>query len=271
MLLKSDPTLPSGSKIDLSSLTEIPRLELPETGTLRHDPSLYYFEHQGFHFDFLWHPKKDADMLFVLFSGDALRQKLDPPVFQRWKWARLFPGHCLYVSDPSLHLYERLGLAWYAGTTSFDPAPVIADTVTRVARQFGIDAQKVWTYGSSGGGFAALRMLKFLPAAKAICVNPQTNVLAYGAGTVEVFLRVCFERRTRDEALEEFSHRLSLLSQPDIYKSRSIIYLQNGADLHHFDDHYVPFCKALGLEPVLAEPLGTREHRTGNFHTIHFH
>src|SRR5699024_5937857 len=122
--------------------------------------------------------------------------------------------------------------------------PVIADIVQRVARQLGIKDERVWTYGSSGGGFAALRMLEFLPKAGAVSVNPQTNIVAYSAKSVELFLRICFEKRSREQVLQEFPRRISLLSQPAVYQDRSIIYLQNTVDTHHYKDHYVPFCKA---------------------------
>lgn len=255
----------------MSQLSHIPKFDLQRSDHLSDEPCLYFLEENGFKFDFLWNPARESRFLFILFSGDALRKKLDPPVFQRWKWAHHFPGHCLYVSDPSLYLYEKLGLAWYAGTSNFDPAPVIASVVNRFASQLEIEEHHIWTYGSSGGGFAALRMLEFLPKAGAVAINPQTNILSYSAKSVELFLRVCFEGRSRARALQEFPHRLSLLNNPVTFQGRPIIYLQNTLDTHHYYDHYLPFCQILDVNPLPADAPDLTQIRINNFTSIHFY
>jgi hypothetical protein len=117
---------------------------------------LYQKRIMGFQFDYLYQPSIHK-RLFVFFSGSAQRSKINPPVFQRWSWAHLFPGHCLYVSDPSLFLNDKLGLAWYSGTSGFDPMPIIAQEVKNLALSLDINESSIFSYGSSGGGFAALR------------------------------------------------------------------------------------------------------------------
>lgn len=214
------------------------------------DPEIYTFETGGFRFDMLWHPASDPaeKRLFVLFSGDALREKYDPPVFQRFGWAPFFPGHCLFVSDPSIYLDDSLGLAWYAGTAAFDPMPVIAGQVERVCAQVGIAADDVYTYGSSGGGFAALRALTVLPRARAVAINPQTEITAYRHKTVERYLRLCFGTKDRAAVLATHPRRLSLIANADALTGRSIALIQNRLDTHHYEDHYKPLCAALSVD-----------------------
>lgn len=229
-------------------------------------PMLYYFDHGGFRFDFLWHPNPAADRLFVLFSGDAMRRKFDPPLFQRWTWASYFPGHCLYVSDPSIYLASNLGLAWYSGTSAFDPLPVIADVVDQLVPKLEIPCNRIWTYGSSGGGFAALRMLDFIKNAGAVCVNPQTSIVAYESKSVERYLNTCFNGRDRVKALSDFPDRMSLLEQPKRFKDRSVIYVQNTLDTHHVAEHYAPFCAAMDTAPA----AGYAEKNTAYYHDATF-
>lgn len=223
-------------------------------------PSLIQFEESGMRFDFLFSPKKDSDKLFVMFSGDALRQQYEPPVFQRWTWAPHFPGHCLYISDPSLFLADDLGLAWYAGTQDFDPQDVISTRIQKIAEFLGVTQSNIYTYGSSGGGFAAIRMQLSLPKITAIAVNPQTSILNYNSRAVEKYLSICFNGRSRVEMREEFPRRVSLLENVDILKSGKILISQNESDKHHYSNHLKPFCKAIGV-PVIHDEKHARFRR----------
>ncbi len=211
--------------------------------------AVYSFTEDDFRFDFLFSPRKGAKRLFVLFSGDALRAKNDPPVFQRWTWAPHFPGHCLYISDPSLHLASDLGLAWYAGTSGCDPLPTIKRVITEIAHQLNVAVRDVWSYGSSGGGFAALRLGCQLPGIGVVAINPQTVVTNYAGGSLKRYLRYCFDGRDRTKALADFPERLSLLAQVEPLKKTRVIYIQNTTDTHHFQEHYLPFCEAMGVGP----------------------
>lgn len=218
------------------------------------------YQEAGFRYDLLWQPKEEARRLFVIFSGDALREKNDPPVFQRWSWASLFPGHCLFISDPSLFLNQNLGLAWYAGTATHDPNPVIGKLVTRIAEQFGIASTEVYFYGSSGGGFAALRLLLELPKAAALAINPQTNINAYRLSRVTQYYDVCFDGRPKWEMAKEFPRRISLIESADLLRGKRMLIAQNIRDEHHVRHHLGPFCAALGVTADHA-PEDARLHR----------
>lgn len=186
-----------------------------------------------------------------------MRKRNNPPVFQRWSWASYFPGNCLYVSDPTLHLDDNIGLAWYAGTEDFDPLPAIADVVREICLQLEINAGQVFTYGSSGGGFAALRMGEFLPHSGAVAVNPQIIVTDYEMKSPDRYLNLCFSGRSRATAIREFEDRLSILSHTDRLRSQRCIYIQNTLDAHHYEHHFVPFCAKMGEEPVANTTAGT--------------
>lgn len=239
----------SAGKFSLEELQKIERLDWSDdVGVTKTAPALYHQEIEGFKFDFLWHPSQlpDSNRLFVMFSGDAMRNKYDPPVFQRWSWGPFFPGHCLFVADPSLHLHERLGLAWYGGTNRFDPMPHVALKIQAICDQLGIAARDVYSYGSSGGGFAAIRMLNFCPEAGAIAINPQTCITDYERSSTERYLQVCFHTEDRATGLSRYPKRLDLKASADTLKERRIMLIQNTMDEHHYEEHYKPFCAALG-------------------------
>lgn len=234
-------------KTSASALTDVLRLELDDVAApFPDETSLITQRHGSYRFDYLWKPKLGAKKVFVLFSGDAKRTKLDPPVFQRWKWADFFPGHCLYVSDPMLHMDPDIGLAWYAGTPDLDPLDVVAARLRTLLPVLGLAEADVTAYGSSGGGFAALRLLTKIPAASAISINPQTDITKFKWSSPDRYARVCLQKDDRHAARDSFPDRMDLLRHVDSLKRSRIVVVQNRLDTHHYLAHYKPFCTAMG-------------------------
>ncbi|WP_420340720.1 hypothetical protein [Roseibium sp.] len=244
--------IPSRSgKFTLEDLKNVKSVSWSETRRVSlREPQIFVEEKDGFKFDYLWHPNANADhkRLFVLFSGDAMRKTNDPPVFQRWSWAKFFPGHCLFVSDPTLYLNDRLGLAWYAGNSDFDPMPHISATVNSITEQLNIKSEHVCTYGSSGGGFASIRALLFLPDALSVAINPQTCITKYEKKSVERYLRLAYDTDDRALALKKYHTRLNLLEHAETLRSKKILLIQNRLDTHHYEEHYKPLCEVLGYD-----------------------
>lgn len=235
-------------KTGLNELKDLPKEHFENPSQLHaHEKAGFYFHDGDFRYDFLF-AKGTEPRLFVIFSGDIDRRKITPPAFQRWTWSDKFPGHCLFISDPSLHLDPALGLAWYVGTADVDFSPTIRRLVREIAAELEIPSGNLYAYGSSGGGFAALRLASIMPDLVPIAINPQTDVLKYSNGTVDRCVRVCFSCSSRTEAEEKFGDRLSLISMIDRFKGRRIIYAQNRLDEHHYTTHYRPFITELGLE-----------------------
>lgn len=242
-----EKALPKNSgKTTVKDLSSVPRMEYASGSEIPSREALFNCVIDGFKYDFLWKPKSDKQKkLFVLFSGDAVRGKNDPPVFQRWSWADFFPGHVLYFSDPSLYLDPELGLAWYAGTSNHEPMEWIAKIVREFAEKFDISNEFVISYGSSGGGYAAARFGLFLKGATAVCINPQVEVTRYRIKSVERYLRICFGIESRKEALAKFPKKLSLLENIEEIAQNKLIYVQNILDDHHYKDHHPVFISAL--------------------------
>lgn len=237
---KKENKLPKASgKTAIRDLVSLPQKVFEGKLNNISSEALYTTEYKGLKYEFLWKPKPQVqNKIFVLFSGDAVRKKNDPPVFQRWSWANFFPGHVIYFSDPSLHLNPKLGLAWYAGTDKQDPLKKIASIVSGIADELNIVEENIVSYGSSGGGFAALRFSLFLKKISVICINPQVDITRYEKKSVEFYLKNCFNLASREEALEKYPERVSLLHHVESLSSKKIIYIQNLLDHHHYNEHY---------------------------------
>ncbi|WP_156963057.1 hypothetical protein [Halomonas alkaliantarctica] len=240
--MKNNKVLPSSGKADSKKLTEISskKFKIGDFFSWQ-EPTLYQMHDEDTCLDFLWSPKPGYKNLFVLFSGDVPREKYSLPVFQRWSWAPYFPGNTLYVADPMLRHSDSLGLAWYAGDQYVDPMEKIAKLLGLLCKQHNIEESNIVFYGSSGGGFAALRALLFFEKASAIAINPQTDISKYHRKKVNEFVGSLYKGVSFKKVFEKFESKTNLLASVDKLVGRNIVYAQNELDAFHVKYHEIPF------------------------------
>lgn len=241
----------NSGKTPASALDDMKRISLKDFMSDMREPAMVKFS-DGLNYDMLWQPKADASKLFVMLSGDAMRSKYEPPIFQRWSWAPFMPGHCLYISDPTILLSDKMGLAWYSGTQDHYPCERIADLIKDMVEKLKIEYKDVVLYASSGGGFAALKTATFLQGVNVVAINPQTDISKFDAKSVERYFNEAWGYSSRKEAMSNNSERFSLLNENDVnaLKQNNVIYIQNTVDTHHYLEHFSPFCRYYGIAPV---------------------
>ena len=105
-----------------------PRKPLPAERTL-----LLHGNH--WRFPAVYYAGKEQQPLFVMLSAAIDRSKQTLPVFNRWTWADKFPGHVLYVADPTLELHDDMILGWYIGTAEHDASEELSKLIRRFARR----------------------------------------------------------------------------------------------------------------------------------------
>jgi pimeloyl-ACP methyl ester carboxylesterase len=187
-----------------------------------------------------------ANVLFVMFHAAFDRTKVPLPVFARWNYGRVLGGHVLAVSDPTLALDDRLRLGWYVGSRGADPMHILLRAVDRVRQLLGLADDHVVFYGSSGGGFAAMRAAASRRCGRAVVINPQTEITAYFERAVTRFAKVFAPELTAQESRDRYPLRWSAiaaiadarLQQRDL----RIVYAQNLDDKVHHARHFRPFC-----------------------------
>lgn len=229
------------------SLNEL-RFMLPKSGSIRldlHTSELPY----AYQTLLIRQPGK---RLFVILGGAvANRSTITLPRFNRFSWAADFPGSVLCIADPTLKLGDLIRLGWYFGSAENDATSGLVQVVESFANALGHERRHIVTYGSSGGGFAAMQVAARIgEGATAIAINAQTNILDYAQkSAVDEFLSVCTDGMDITTARTRFINRLSLAdawSTPTSARARCLL-LQNISDRHHLNNHLLPFAAKLNL------------------------
>jgi len=196
----------------------------------------------------------------VVLSGavtDSTRGNSSPPYFSGVGLASDLHLPLFAISDPSLALSHDLNLAWYAGNHyTPDLFTHIADVVDSLAQRTG---KKPILLGGSGGGFAAIQILKRLKTpATAIAWNPQTSIGGYYLRAVKRYVTTAYPnikipsdasrdsnafQSFMDRDLDKTQHRLPVAAS--LSAESELIYLQNISDDYHRRNHAGPWLKSV--------------------------
>lgn len=193
---------------------------------------------------------KKSQYLFVMFSAAVNRTHMTLPVFNRISWANDLPGNLLYLFDPMVMSSDEINLAWYVGNRDFDAMDAICSLVIKTALELNVPVNNIIAYGSSGGGFAALMLAARIKEATAIAINPQVQISKYNIPrVVKAFVSECFDGVDID-VLERINSNRFIVSEAIKYFNPSIKFLiaQNKLDIHHYNEHFIPFVNEFGLQ-----------------------
>ncbi|EME35764.1 hypothetical protein C884_01314 [Kocuria palustris PEL] len=188
---------------------------------------------------------RPSRVLRVVFHG-AVRAGADQyPRFDRVTTMRRTEDSFLSIADPTLTIDPEITLAWYTGTSTWDPAPVIDELIRSAARRSG--AEQVWLIGGSGGGLAALRHGRTVDNALVFAFSPQTDASRYRGGSFPRLMASGFGGMDADAAKAEHPGRFEVLSAYSESCTAAVYYMQNLTDPSHITDHYLPFLRAVDI------------------------
>lgn len=172
---------------------------------------------------------------FPLFTGAALSQDL--------------PTNRVFFMDPSLYLADDLFLGWHAGNRK---QPRLQWAIRGILNRLIPETQRTVTFGSSGGGFAALYYAASRQRAVAVPVNPQTNIARYIPSLVARY----GQRAWGLEGPDALNQMTAITDLTRLYQASStrVFYVQNKNDASHMEGHFLPFMGALP-EPHQVFPV----------------
>lgn len=181
---------------------------------------------------YLYKKRPASESLFVFFNG-AGSKDVKIAGFNRYSWFQTMPGDCLYICDPLVLKHKGVGLAWYLGYNDNDLLAQIATLLQRLVAAHGY--RRIYSYGSSGGGFTALKLAEYLRI-RAIGLNSQLDCKNYVS--FKEFLQ-----GTGNQLTSEFEARTEV--RPGPWSDYLIV--QNAMDEHHMRSHLIPFLRKHGM------------------------
>lgn len=220
--------------IEVNDINEIP--------SLQHEPTIYKFRIDNtLSLSGLFSIKPNPSNIFIFFNG-AIRGELSPkPHFMRWSWAYEKKLSFICFDDPIVSCTQLTNIGWYVGTEKHDLQHYINLIISTLITSLNITADKVFFYGSSGGGFASIIAATRLRGSVAIACNPQTNIFNYDNHAVDKLISNFF-CNTNVSPDSDIYYRFSLFHTMKKYDYiPSIIYVQNIQDKFHLENHYLPF------------------------------
>lgn len=179
--------------------------------------------------------------LYVFLNG-ALSNHRRYPVYNRISWHEKFNAHCLYIYDSSLSQSHDYLLAWYFGNHKKVLYKDLKKLVDKAKCSLNLSNEQIIFYGSSGGGFAALKLSELFIGSIAVAINPQIEVFKYSnQQAVSKFVHYSFGPLPRDRIEAEYKDWIKI--NPNAFKKggSKFIYVQNIIDGEHYRNHLKPF------------------------------
>lgn len=130
-------------------------------------------------------------------------------------------------------------LGWYAGNRK---QPRLQWVVRAILNSLISEGQRMVTFGSSGGGFAAIYYAAHRNDAIAVPVNPPVDLKRYLPSAVARYGRLAWG--LDDNPLEAISAVTDLTRLYSRSRTK-VFYLQNKNDHSHMVNHYTPFMECL--------------------------
>jgi hypothetical protein len=195
----------------------------------------------------------EARRLYVMLSSYLARPDEQPPKF---RWARrLFDsGHVLRISDPGFFLNDELSTSCFLGVERQDGLEGAVQIAQQIGYGLGLGDEQIIYWGSSGGGFAALRAATLVTKGRAVAVNPQTEIRSFEGQPWAFPVSETFRKGwSFSDICEAYPIRTSVANALKWAIRRGatprLVIAQNDADEMCYQDHFVPFCKEHDLDP----------------------
>lgn len=192
--------------------------------------------------DFYCDNKKSKELLIML-PGAVNRSKIIHN-FQRFSWSDDFEYSVMSLLDPTIKNENNLSIGWFQGLSENYGIDNFILLLKNLFKVNNIKEENVTFFGSSAGGFSALKLANTFLSSKIIAINPQVYISNYHKNEFDKLLNYSYKFLSKKSVLEKYKDRLSI----DIdFQNRKvpIWYYQNIVDSHHMKKHLQLYLKTL--------------------------
>lgn len=181
---------------------------------------------------FFYKKVTDDPILNIWFPGAYDRNK-GVKQYQRHSWISNFKGSFLIFDDPTISENNDLSIGWFQGSNGMLIESLI-DLISTIKITLGFEEENIRFFGSSAGGFVALKLSEYFKKSDILVINPQTVVLKYSKNHVSKMLNYSYKKSSQELSESEIG-KLSYLLSCD--RSGRLFYFQNIHDKVHINLH----------------------------------
>jgi|GEM_PF-4664130 len=190
---------------------------------------------------------KKSERLYIMLTA-AVKPSDDLPVFNRLMWQDDFPGYFVAISDPSLLKIQKQsgGLGWYLGCADHPMIFELAILIRQIATLLSVDFSNVYVYGSSGAGFAAIKIASAIDSlACAIAINSRVDVLQAQTKALDAFC-MSNEISSITQLEENYGDLLTVIPEVKSRSCRALI-IQNTNDKYYYESQFKSLSEITGM------------------------
>jgi len=187
-------------------------------------------------------------------KGGLDRGKRDLPDFPRFSWHDSFHESLIYYADPTFYINKKIKTGWYMGTEDNWYLEKIAEIISKIVENFGVENENILFYGTSVGGFSSVMLATLFKKSTALVGNPQILISNHYTKPYNNIKKYCFNDKSEEEILEKYSYRFNVF---DLFKRENyvphVIYLVNAQSKRDLYKQCMPFIKELGKLPTFND------------------
>lgn len=192
---------------------------------------------------------ESSNKCYVLFNGALNRGFTVYPTFARHSWQDKINANMLNIYDSTITRTQDYVLGWYQGSANMPLEKDITAIINSLKRKCGMFNKDLVFYGSSGGGWAALKFASIFKGSYAVAINPQIEILKYHfKAAVDAFLLNSYGGLSQEQAKKKYGRRLAIDPSGFVVNSQlqrdaqsRFIIAQNLVDKPHYVEHFLPF------------------------------
>src|SRR5699024_2748033 len=189
----------------------------------------------------------ESKNFLVLSNGAVNKKKKKPPVYMRSNWSNDFDASCLFIDDKTVHGVP-INIGWGFGKKDRYYLYDYHRIVLELCEKFNFEANRVFYFGSSAGGFMSTILATIHPGSVAIVNNPQMFVYNYDEKAVNLLYTKLVPGLTKKEIEKKYIRRLSTIAMMRLKKNvPRLFYIQNRASEEDMKRHVDVFNKRLKL------------------------
>ncbi|WP_174406764.1 hypothetical protein [Desulfovibrio subterraneus] len=199
--------------------------------------------------------KKDINLIVFLPSWNSKRKAIysSRPEFTRNAWCDL-PYSTVCVSDPTMLDYPDVRSGWHLGRADCDALDGLIRIIQKIRTVNGMNG-KLLFYGSSMGGFTALRAASCIEGALAIAEVPQLDLRKFKPSRLLLgnIFNINFEENVYPSNIV---HRINVI---DMFVEKQNVprcyIVQKESDQLHLKEHLLPFLSQLYNLPFSSDNI----------------